>query len=620
MVSRPVSRHLDASGTKCHRDVTTNPLVSKSFSRIASDNVEVKSVDYVLLYNTLVDSLFANEAPYRVDSILDVPRVSKEYEALLPAARDFGCPATYYRIAQACSFFKKLELEIPQWRRAQDKEALASWKGSEALCKEQNAKLWHLKMHPLSEAESALGMTISKVRDEIHQLLGEFPPEFSRVSRFCKFGPGVSLSTHRDELDPILKCVNPSALPSQVDDVRWLLKNTPMGKVVLTSVTGREFRSLGNPLSTTEVDLAMKQVQWIDHEKYATVPKSLATRRTIGVGGSLSTWIQQGYDGFIRHKLSDAWNIDLSDQLPNQRLARLGSVHDGDIPCTIDLTDASNRIAYGLIPMTFSRPWARLLNANRAKFTLMPDKSLWLNEKFSAMGNALTFSLQTVFYAAIVRSVCKDLGLVKGRWRVYGDDIIVPKCCYREVIARLKVLGFEPNELKSFSEGNFRESCGADFLHGTNVRPCFVKEPIRTVADLYKYVNMMNLASANAPIPASLYRDTLKVLLGYVPKEFLVFGEPTEVLDSYIWDSAFSGLPRRLLCKGFDSESLPSPQWALWRTLLTEHSEDSHYRLRKGRVEITGEGQSVITGRPKWSLNRSAKLFRALPRDRKSVV
>lgn len=616
MVSRPVSRHLDVTGAKCFRDSTANPLASKSFLRITSDSVEVKRVDYVLLYNTLVDSLFANEAPYRVDSILDVPRVSKEYEALLPAARDFGCPATYFRIAQAASFFKKLELEIPQWRKAQDKEALAGWKSSEALCKEQNARLWHLRMHPISESTSVLETTVSKVREEIHSLLGEFPPDISRVSRFCKFGPGVSLTTKRDDLDPILKCVNPSALTSQADDVRWLFQHTPMGKVALTAFTGVEYRSFGGSLSRYEVDFAMKQVQWIDHEKYTTVPKSLATRRTIGVGGSLSTWIQQGYDGFIRQRLKEKWNINLADQLPNQRLARLGSLGDGDIPCTIDLTDASNRIAYGLIPMTFSRPWARLLNANRAKYTLMPDKSLWLNEKFSAMGNALTFSLQTVLYAAVVRSVCKDLGLREGRWRVYGDDIIVPKSCYDEVVARLKVLGFEPNPLKSFSEGNFRESCGADFLLGTNVRPCFIKEPIRTVADLYKYINMINLTAANAPISAGLYRSTLKVLLDQVPKEFLIFGEPTEVLDSYIWDSAFSGLPRRLLCKGFESDTLPSPQWALWRCMLTEHSEDSHCRLRKGRLEVTGLGQSVVTGMPVWSLNRSSKLFKPLPRGK----
>lgn len=616
MVSRPVSRQLDASGAKCLPDSTANPLVSKSFSRIPSDRVEVGRVDYVHLFNTLVDSLFANEAPFRVKTILDVPRVSKEYEALLPAARDFGCPATYFRIAQAASFFKKLELEIPQWRRAQDKEALASWKSSEALCKEQNARLWHQKMHCLSESESALGMVISKVREEVIGLLGDFPPDISQVSRFCKFGPGVSLSTKRDELDPILKCVNPSALTSQADDVHWILKNTPMGRVVLTAITGVEFRFIGNALSRQEVDFAMKQIQWIDHEKYSTVPKSLATRRTIGVGGSLSTWIQQGYDGFIRQKLRSLWNIDLSDQFPNQRLARLGSISDGDIPCTIDLTDASNRIAYGLIPMLFSRPWARLLNANRAKYTLMPDKTLWLNEKFSAMGNALTFSLQSVLYAAVVRSVCKDLGLHNGRWRVYGDDIIVPKSCYHEVVARLRLLGFEPNALKSFSEGGFRESCGADFLFGTNVRPCFMKEPIRTVADLYKYINTMNLTAVNSPIPAGLYRSTIKVLLDQVPKEFLIFGEPTEVLDSYIWDGAFSGLPRRVLSKGYESSALPSPMWAYWRCLLTQHSEDSHVRLRKGRIEVTGKGQAVLFDLPVWTLNRSAKLFKPLPRGR----
>jgi hypothetical protein len=61
---------------------------------------------------------------------------------------------------------------------------------------------------------------------------------------------------------------------------------------------------------------------------------------------------------------------------------------------------------------------------------------------------------------------------------VYGDDIIIPTYAYEHLIQLLTALGFVINRDKSFGTGAFRESCGADYYYGINVRPFFLKESI----------------------------------------------------------------------------------------------------------------------------------------------
>jgi hypothetical protein len=53
--------------------------------------------------------------------------------------------------------------------------------------------------------------------------------------------------------------------------------------------------------------------------------------------------------------------------------------------------------------------------------------------------------------------------------RVFGDDIIVPLDCSDTTQEALGDLGFKVNTAKTFSEGNFRESCGVDAYDGYDV-------------------------------------------------------------------------------------------------------------------------------------------------------
>jgi hypothetical protein len=530
-----------------------------------------------------------------MEHLHEAGEISRKYQAQADILRYGDDVQRYYRYAQAAAFLKKFEgMDEADVARA-DVATLEKWYESEGVCKNTNERLWALKNAPISQGDTPLGRLVAAVKEEIFSLLGEDPPEYAEVSRFGKFGPGASLSHSRSELDSLLKTVNPTALLTQCDEVNWLMKNTMMAECVIASRYGLRGSTLEFLLKNHRMIAAVEGIEWVDYERYATVPKNVEVRRSIGVGPSLGTWIQQSYDGYIRNRLKTDWGIDLSDQGPNQALAYLGSTNSYDRPCTIDLTDASSRIAYGLVVMLFSGSWARCLISQRASFCLMPDGSKVRLEKFSAMGNALTFSLQSLIFSAIVRVVLRTHGLKKSKWRVYGDDIIVPYSIYDDVCAALVLLGMEPNKTKSYKDGFFRESCGVDYLHGTLVRPLYFKKPVSSVQDLYKVLNLVQATVVKAPIPAHSYRRLYKYLLSAVPEGYRIFGEPSTVLDGYIWTN-MTGIPDIMLGRASPSFA-PPERWARLRALLIGSECESHVREQRVsggyRIAVTGKRSGI---------------------------
>lgn len=548
------------------------------------DNSVQVNVDIPVMFNELVHGLFLGKPPWCMEHLHEAVEISKKYQEVADILKESTDVDGYFRFAQAAAFLKKYEAADPCDTKRAKEATLDRWFATEEVNRKNNARFAEYLQKPLTYAGDDSLLFINEVRDEIHSLLGEFPPDFSEVSKFGKFGPGVSLTHAMGELDPILKCINPSALETQLPEVLWLLNFTAMGEVIFTSRT--EIRNLSKISRATKVAVAMDGIDWVNFERYATVPKNVELRRSIGVGASLATWIQQAYDGFLRQRLT-CWGLDLSNQDPNRSLAFLGSLPTAgdDRPATIDLTDASSRIACGLIVLLFSKPWARLLFRQRAQYCDVGEPyGLQRMEMFSAMGNALTFSLQSLIFSAVVRVVLRTHGGKDQKWRVYGDDIIVPSSLFETVCHRLTQLGFEPNMRKSFAKGYFRESCGRDYLLGDNVRPLFIKKPITDVSEVYKVMNLIALYAAEAPIPVWCYRRVWKYLLSTVPNDFRIFGEPSEVLDGYIWAPA-KLWPRKMLGRVSPTET-PDEYWSYLRTLLVRRSGDSHVRdTKRGRRE-----------------------------------
>jgi hypothetical protein len=101
---------------------------------------------------------------------------------------------------------------------------------------------------------------------------------------------------------------------------------------------------------------------------------------------------------------------------------------------------------------------------------------------------------------------------------VYGDDIIVPAASYELLTRVLKQLGFEVNLDKSFATGPFRESCGADYFLGSQVRPLFMKKT-PTPAVLIGWCNHIR-RNAGPNFGHVYYAEWWRNLKNLVPKRF----------------------------------------------------------------------------------------------------
>jgi hypothetical protein len=241
--------------------------------------------------------------------------------------------------------------------------------------------------------------------------------------------------------------------------------------------------------------------------RLVAVPKTAVKPRLISIEPSYNQFIQQGLMVQLYDRLSRYPVINIRDQSRNKDLARKGSI-DGSL-ATIDLSDASDRVHYGLLKAMFSwnPTFVEFLDATRSRLIQTPSEVLILN-KYASMGSALTFPVETMFFLAIVvYTMCESVGdfsrravrsyLTDGRIGVYGDDIIVPVSVVPTLIRHLEEVGLRVNTDKSFSTGGFRESCGGDYWRGYNITPVYVRrrmpQSTRDVAELVSLSSFRNL-------------------------------------------------------------------------------------------------------------------------------
>ena len=215
-----------------------------------------------------------------------------------------------------------------------------------------------------------------------------------------------------------------------------------------------------------------------------TVPKTLKTPRIIAKEPTAMQYAQQSLlrafresfkeDGFLRR------TIGIEDQEPNRFLAQVGSF-SGEL-ATLDLSEASDRVSRLHVDHLLA-DYPDLLGAVmscRSSKAAVPGHGVIPLAKFASMGSALCFPIEAmVFLAVIFIGIQKELNTplsreilmkdFRGRVRVFGDDIIVPKEYVLPVIHELENFGFRVNMHKSFWTGRFRESCGREYYEGEDV-------------------------------------------------------------------------------------------------------------------------------------------------------
>lgn len=367
---------------------------------------------------------------------------------------DYATPNDFARAAAASDLLRKYPgLPTGIDLRA---EAVKAFYDSERKCWATNRRLRDF-------TENCV-VTDDRCPPEVHQVVDSMR-QFCRVvlkglplTLVPRFGPGATVSdgsklaTVPDKL---------SSVPTMTSSFSCLLP--VWGETAWARAHYRRQHSSTSP-----------GVQIVRGNEFFTVPKDSSKDRGAAKGPSLNVAYQLPTGSFIRERLMEI-GIDLEiGQQTHQRLAREGSV-DGSL-CTIDLSSASDTVAYQLVKLVLPSLWFELLETLREPFTKVDGKWVLL-EKYSAMGNGFTFELETLVFLAIVHAAARLHGddgfdLVNNREvAVYGDDIIVPKRISATVVSLLKFFGFTPNEGKTFLDGAFRESCGGDFYSGYEVTP-----------------------------------------------------------------------------------------------------------------------------------------------------
>lgn len=231
-----------------------------------------------------------------------------------------------------------------------------------------------------------------------------------------------------------------------------------------------------------------------ESSKLIAVPKTLDAPRLIASEPTANQWCQQSLKDFFYKKIAGTWlsrSISLRDQSFNQAAALQASC-DGK-HATIDLSSASDRISCYVVERLWRRNPSVLdaLEASRTDQVRLPSlssapKSLHKIRKFSTMGSACTFPLQTILFECVaLAGICyqrdikpskRALEELAREVRVFGDDIIVPVDSWFAVVGYLHLLGLKVNPSKTFGSGRFRESCGMDAFEGHDVTPVAILE------------------------------------------------------------------------------------------------------------------------------------------------
>jgi len=266
-------------------------------------------------------------------------------------------------------------------------------------------------------------------------------------------------------------------------------------------------RSKAESLSTRK-----PTVMVVPGSQLSFVPKDAKTDRPICIEPLLNGLYQKGVGSFLRTRLR-RHGVNLDDQGVNQKLASRAVTAK---LATIDFSSASDTVAYSLVLDLLPIDWVEFLDVARSPCFLW--EGVWRNfQKFSSMGNAYTFELETLIFYALACASCEVLGIeyqTGENLSVYGDDVIIPQAAFDLFQEVCVVCGFELNEEKSFHNGLFFESCGHDYYNGYQVRPFLFTKRLETLGEAFYAANIVRRSTARLSGVPSTSNDGKGNLVG----------------------------------------------------------------------------------------------------------
>lgn len=492
---------------------------------------------------------------------------ARDYKGLLDFADELGdtvyfSAAQHYAAHQLAALIKKYPFKGPIEGVDPEKKALEKFAKAEHLCKRYNL-IFRLE-RKLNRTRSLQIRT--KMRRWIRSVLGD-EPSYASIWALCDFTPGASVGVSGNATHLAAKLlapgwsVSPTALPYALASLR---SNAQIWELLLKQ-EGPHYSY--DPILFEEK--LYEKAHKVTYNKIALVPKTAKVHRTIAVEPFANSFIQKGVDEFIRRRLY-RFGIDLKDQTRNQELARLGSIQDDDPFCTIDLQNASDSISSELVRDLLPPSWFHFLNAIRS-FEYKINGTLTKYHKFCSMGNGFCFPLETLIFASVCVAVYEKSSRAQD-FSVYGDDIIVRQSLAEEVLQNLRLLGFRHNPEKTFLKGPFRESCGADWFQGEDVRPVTLDYKFDSLENIFKFHNL-TLRKEKSSI---FFQEAREYLRTIVPKEHLYVRPYQSDVQT-----AFEVPMDKFMASPFASFDRSTWSWR-WKELVSTSRIDTRYREKHG--------------------------------------
>ncbi|DAD52815.1 TPA_asm: RNA-directed RNA polymerase [ssRNA phage SRR7976357_2] len=456
-----------------------------------------------------------NDLRYSNGTLLEGFRID---EANRSVAEPPGCsPRQYAAAALLRSIVKKFQDEIDQ--EAADKAAWELFHTMNDRCKD-----WELRTDELGPYDDVVVGHFKKAVYDFFTVEGYPLIDEAKILPHVDFGPGSGPGADRTDFVTKIgqsRLTASSPLIVQLFD-GWVRDHS-------TRLDCEIARSLafGSPEIVEAVNIT-------------AVPKTAKISRLVKPEPLLNMFFQKGVQEVLEDRLRELYHIDLSDQdLINQDLARKGSI-TGDYS-TVDLSSASDTISLGLCRALIPRAdftWLNLLRSKKA----ISDRGVVELHMMATMGNAFCFPLETAIFACAVDATYRALGIPLWKKRrtlcfvrdeeskevtgiqprtcapnfgVFGDDIVVREEAYDTLCRLLRALGFLPNMEKSFTrrDGSFRESCGADYIYGVNVRGVYATS-LKRMQDRMTLINGLVDWSARTRIYLPV---TIELLMGGLP-------------------------------------------------------------------------------------------------------
>jgi len=373
--------------------------------------------------------------------------------------RDDACPDCVYFIRQISRFFKKLFIEcLPKYNR----KAVQHFVDVETELKDATSQM----EKPDEYLDKVSGILWSQVF-----------PEIDPLDLICHHGPGATAERLRSNDRHHIRSWNTRSellFPSDLHcypNYSVAVRVSGIGKE-LDVHEGPNFLHIRDELPVRVV----------------FVPKTQLTPRVIAIEPSHVQYMQQSVKDYVykvleTHALTKE-SIRFTRQDFNQKLARKGSIDKRT--STLDLKDASDRVHLHLVQRIFKTSGLlEYLEDARSLHALLPDGRNIVLSKYASMGSALCFPVEAMVFYTLVQCAMHQLDGRRPSSRsilnysrkidIYGDDIIIPVEYTDAVVNILESYALKVNVNKSFSKGNFRESCGADYFKGTPVNPVYAR-------------------------------------------------------------------------------------------------------------------------------------------------